>query len=258
MANSPPGHPLSASRTASLSALCSTLNSAGRHPVPFPSIPSDARIESVARYFGGNGYRADAATTKRIQHSITAASQLVAPMGTYTLFPIACLIPASAIILENGVRLPLPECFIDSGATIVAAVIGTLGERLENHCRQLAGSGKIYEATLLDAVGTTFLDLVNDRLCTALIDIGRKIGLSGGDRFSPGIDGYPLDRQSQLFRMADAASVGVVLNSSFIMEPAKSISFFMILTKTPHRNSGKDKCSICRLPHCQYRKTGHK
>jgi hypothetical protein len=255
MAKHSPGQSFSASPTESLPAICSFINSTNRHPVNLSSIASDVQIETVARYFGGNGYAPDATTTTRMWRSVDLASQLAAPVGTFTLFPISHIISGSTIVLAEGHTLFLPECFTDSGACIVAAVIGTLGGRLENHCRELAGTGRIYEATLLDAVGTAFLDRVSDRLCRTLIDIGRRIGLSGGNRFSPGIDGYPLHRQRQLFQMADSAAVGVKLNSSCIMTPSKSISFFMILTKTADRNSGKDKCSICRLAHCQYRKT---
>jgi hypothetical protein len=257
MANSPLTKSFPTPHARPLSAICSTLNSVS-HPPDLSSITSDAHVESVARYFGGNGYKADEATTKRIYQSITAASQRVTPRATYSLFPISRILPGGAIVLEDGETLQLPDCFSDSGASVVAAAIGTLGERLENYCRELSGCGKIYESTLFDAIGTTFLDLLSDRLCSTLEDIGRDIGLAGGDRYAPGIDGYPLEKQHQLFQMADSTSVGVGLNSSAIMMPAKSISFFMILTKTPHRHSGKDKCTICRLAHCQYRATGPK
>lgn len=257
MAQSPLTQSFSIAQTAVLSKFCSSVNSAACLP-DLSSLISDVQIESVARYFGGNGYKPDEVTTQKIHNAIAAASQLVSPMATYTLMPVSRIFQAGEIMLDDGKALELPECFTDPGARVVATVIGTLGERLENHCRELAGCGKIYESTLFDAIGTTLLDLLSDRLYQAINEIGREVGLTIGDRFAPGIDGYPLEQQRQLFQMVDSAAVGVGLNSSAIMEPTKSISFFMILTKTPSRNSGKSKCSVCRLTRCQYRTTGSK
>lgn len=253
MVNSPLTKAQSAPLTVSTATLCSAVKSIP-HTALLSSITSDVQIESVARYFGGNGYKPDPATTKRIDNSIVLASQLVNPEVTYTLFPIARIFPGREILLESGLKLHVPDCFTDSGAVCVAAVIGTLGDRLEKQCRELAGSGQIYESTLLDAVGTTFLDLLGDKLSSSIHEAGREVGLERGDRFSPGIDGYPLEQQRQLFEMADCGSVGVGLNSSNIMVPTKSISFFMILTTTPIKNSDKDKCSVCKLSRCQFRK----
>jgi len=217
------------------------------------SLKSDVSIDSVARYFGGNNYIADKKTISRINRAIDEASNLITPRATYTLCSVSEMKPGEEMILENGWRLSLPECIGDLGSRFVAATIGTLGDKLEKQCRKLAESGQIYESTLLDAVGTAMLDFLGERISAAIKKDGNRIGLAGCVRFAPGLEGYPLEQQRLLFQIADNESVGVVLNSSAIMMPTKSISFFLVLTTTILRNKTTDKCSSCRLVGCRYR-----
>ncbi len=217
------------------------------------SIKSDVSVNSVARYFGGNNYIADKKTIERIHGAIDEASSLISPRGTYTLCSVSKMKPGEEMILENGSRLSLPECFADPGTRLIAAAIGTLGDKLEKQCRQLADGGQIYESTLLDSVGTAMLDLLGERISNAIEQDGKRIGLAGGLRFAPGLEGYPLEQQQLLFQIADNESAGVFLNSSAIMIPTKSISFFLMLTATVLKNKETNKCNSCRLVGCRYR-----
>ena len=154
--------------------------------------------------------------------------------------------------LYNGLQLIVPDCFDDLGTRLVAISIGTLGEELERQCRSLAKSGEIYESTLFDSVGTTMLDLLSEKISDTIANSCKNDGLLKGERFSPGLDGYPLEHQRLLFDLADNDSVGVSLNSSNIMIPTKSVSFFLVLTKTPPKQT-KNKCNSCRMRNCQFR-----
>ncbi len=217
------------------------------------SVKADVSIESVARYFGGSGYIANKMTIDRIGLAIDEVANLITPKGTYTLCSISVMNRAEKAGLENSWRLSVPECFADPGARLVATAIGTLGDKLEKQCRHLANIGEIYESTLLDAVGTAMLDLLGEKIYSTIGLTGKRYGLEKGFRFAPGLDSYPLERQKLLFEIADNESVGVFLNSSVIMMPTKSISFFLVLTKTAQKTAGIDKCSSCRLTGCLYR-----
>ena len=220
----------------------------------FSFVKTDISVETVARYFGGSRYTINEKTSARIHRCINAACKLVYPKATYTIFPVSSIIPGKEIVLEDGLRVLLPECFDAPGTQLIAAIIGTLGERLEKECRELAGNGEIYESTLFDAVGTVMLDLLSAKICAIIEKVGSKDGLVKGARFAPGIDGYPLEQQHLLFKIADNESVAVFLNSSAIMVPTKSISFFMVLTDTLGKKETKNKCGLCRLQNCQFRK----
>jgi len=217
------------------------------------SVTQDVCVESVARYFGGTGYIGNKKTDDRIRNAIAKASSLIRPKGTYTLFGVLDYIPGKEVILENGIGLSIPECFTDKGIQFVAAAIGTLGNKLENQTRILADQGKIYESTLLDCVGIAMLDLMGEKICKTIELESYSLGLAKRFRFAPGLEGYPLEQQQQLFLLADNEAVGVLLNSSAIMMPAKSISFFLMLTKTGKKTKEKNKCSSCRMAGCKFR-----
>jgi len=217
------------------------------------SIKKEVSVESVARYFGGKGYKLDDRTRDRITDCVDASCRLIAPQAAYTLFPVAEVIPGSGLVLGSGEMLQLPECFTDTGSRFVAAVVGTLGPELEKHCRDLANNGAVYNSTLFDAVGTAMLDILSEKACQFLGNESGQGKLYCGQRFAPGIDGFPLEKQFQLFEMADNESVGVSLNSSAIMVPAKSISFFLLLSKTVPKSAAVHKCSLCQMYDCQFR-----
>lgn len=167
-----------------------------------------------------------------------------------------------APLLSAGIarkrRLPAVD---SSGAAaerevkMIAVGIGTLGGGLEERCRALARRGEIYRATLLDAVGSAMLDILGSRLWSAAEEQAKGCGFFLGGRFSPGLDGYPLERQQLLLQLLGDGTAGVRLNRAWVMEPLKSISFFGLLTTVENGDPRVDKCQACRLDHCQYRMT---
>jgi corrinoid protein of di/trimethylamine methyltransferase len=65
--------------------------------------------------------------------------------------------------------------------------------------------------------------------------------------------GYPMNHQKTLFDLADGLSIGVRINAAFLMEPVKTISCFTLLHSEKSVNTAAEKCSLCRLPRCQFR-----
>ena len=102
---------------------------------------------------------------------------MITPRGTYALCPVSDMTPGKEVILENGIKLSIPDCHADPGNRFAAAGIGTLGDKLEKRCRQLAGQGKIYESTLLDAVGTAMLDVLDEKICKRIEQEGKRLEL---------------------------------------------------------------------------------
>lgn len=235
------------------SSACFTSETTAQHCTDLSSVFTEVSVESVARYFGGNRYTPDEKTAARILRTISVAAGLAAPLAIYHLFKVSQTVPGEQLVLENGTVLSVPNCLEASGARLVGVAIGTLGAGLEEHCRSLAADGDIYLSTLFDAIGTTMLDLVSERICKDIAEHCKHFGLTRGPRFAPGIDDYPLENQQVLFELADHTSAGVSLNASSIMVPTKSISFFQTLTKTSHSEKSKNKCNQCRLPNCQFR-----
>ena len=217
------------------------------------AIKQDVSVEAVSRYFGGRDYKLSEKSSERILQGIKDAVDRTAPQAIYQIFGVSQILPDNALQLDNGVELKLPLCLTNLESGSVAAVVGTLGNALEDYCRELAGKGAIYRSTLLDAVGTVLLDLLSEKICDILKTIGKEDDLFTGKRFAPGINGYPLEQQYLLFRLVDHKSIGVSLNSSAVMIPTKSISFFLVMTKSTPNLEARHKCCECHMLHCQFR-----
>jgi len=224
-----------------------------RHLPHLASVIKNISVESVARYFGGVGYVPDKKTIDRIQSAIDDLPNLITPKGTYTLYPSSNKHTDNELLLPTGMKLTIPSCCSDSEARFIAATIVTLGDKLEMQCRQLANDGKIYQSTLLDAIGTVALDLCSAEVLNTIEQDSLHLGLRRGHRFAPGLDGYPLQHQRLLFEISDNEYVNVFLNSSALMVPAKSISFFLMLTKKYLPDDKMNKCYSCRMAECQFR-----
>lgn len=209
-------------------------------------------IGAVERYFGGSAYSADSRTRERIRDAIKSACGTVSPRIVHTINS-ACLSPDGTIHISDRWQIPLPAAGCHPKIRSVAAVIATLGDALENECRILAQDRHLFQSTLLDAVGTAMLDTLDRRIRSMIEDKCREYGLFGGLRFSPGLNGYPLEIQETIFQMTDALSANIRLNDSFVMAPVKTISFFMALSDEKPAPQG-DKCTGCRLTSCQFRK----
>ena len=211
-------------------------------------------MEAVARYFGGSRYSADSKTKERIGTAIDQACRIASPMLTIAINPIKPSVLERTLKLPGGQSLPLPDCAGDLSVRYLAAAIGTLGKELEMECRHLAVQHRIYQSTLLDAVGTAMLEAMDANICTRIDAECHPLGLCIGVRFAPGLNGYPMDHQKTLFQLADGFSIDVRMNADFMMEPIKTISFFTLLGQPNGESRQPDKCRLCRLTHCQFRK----
>ena len=181
------------------------------------------------------------------------ASGLVEPAAVFGLHTVDSVSHEGKLCLENGLELEIP-CFTgNADVKYLACVVATLGIRLEQTCRDLSGQGEIYNATLLDAVGTCQLEALADACRVRLTEIADQNGVFPGTRFAPGLNGCDLRGQANLFQLVDTEGIGVTLNTDCVMQPVKSISMFMLFTSSPTDEGKYHKCRDCDLKHCQFR-----
>lgn len=85
----------------------------------------------------------------------------------------------------------------------------------------------------------------------------RQAQAAGGDtrpRFSPGYGDLPLALQRDIFHALDCArKIGLTLNDSLMMSPAKSVTAIIGITDRAGENTGKD-CTGCDKQDCVFRK----
>ena len=213
--------------------------------------------DAVARYFGGPGYNLTPKTQKRVHEGIDQAVKMITPLAGYRVLPVEKI--------ENGYHSGWPGgkyCDIaldltESPVRYFAVYLATLGGALETACREMADQSKMYQAMLLDAVGTAMLDTMGRKIETIVDSQARRIGFFTGCRLGPGLNGTALENQALLFDLLDGETVGVRLNESFVMDPSKSISAFVIFNDSEQRDASGNKCSRCKMKRCQFRIKEH-
>ncbi|MEN6485571.1 MAG: hypothetical protein ABFD98_11870 [Syntrophobacteraceae bacterium] len=206
----------------------------------------------VARYAGGNRFRADARMEEAIGFVLGRAAGLIAPVLVYAVHPVAT-VEGRVMRLENGCSVTVPVHEVDSSVKYVAAVVCTLGPLLEKACKEYGLRGDSLRALFLDAAGVAAMELLGERAYGIVSGRAGSFGLSAGCRFAPGTMDIPMEQQAVLFGLVDAEGIGVRLNPGMVMQPNKSVSFFVPWTGMPEKTPNRYKCRSCGLKDCRFR-----
>jgi hypothetical protein len=212
-----------------------------------------AAPEEVVRYLAGSRYKADAKMHDLLPATIEQAIHLTSPVLVYRLNRVTALDTSGRLIMESGLCLEVPQVERNPDTRYLVSCVCTLGAGLENACRRLSHRGELFQAMLLDAAGVSLLDSLANKSHELLSQRARGMQLFAGCPFGPGYQDMPIETQSLLFQMVDAGAIQVTLNESLVMEPMKSLSFFVRLSATDDQRGYTVKCRRCNLKDCQFR-----
>ena len=136
-----------------------------------------------------------------------------------------------------------------AGAESVLAVVGTIGEELEDS----AGSRGLEQRIILDALGTAGITTLTDSILWDIRTRTKLQGLEATRALYPGMKGWELgEGQTQIFALVDRRAVGVSLNSAFMMMPRKSVSFLVGIGSKV--KAGPRTCQECGVSaHCRHK-----
>lgn len=136
-------------------------------------------------------------------------------------------------------------------STAIAVFIGTCGNEVEKYSKQLLKEGHALEGFIADLIGSELAEGVADYTHNR---VNREMSLSGinaTNRYSPGYCNWPVSDQKQLFNIMGANRCGVVLSSSSLMLPIKSVSG--IIGLGPDVKNRGYACAYCEADQCIYR-----
>lgn len=231
------------------------MNSTGPSTIPIPIDPAAIRPspDAVARYFGGPGYNLTPKAQKRVNGGIGQALKMITPLAGYRVLALDKIENGYHSGWSGGEYCDIALALTKSPFRHVAVYLATLGGVLETACREMADRNEMYQALLLDAVGTAMLDKLGRKIEMIVDSQARQMGLFTGCRLGPGLNGVALESQALLFNLLDGESVGVHLNASLVMDPSKSISAFVLFDDSDQRDATGNKCSRCKMKRCQFR-----
>jgi hypothetical protein len=184
--------------------------------------------------------------------AIEEAGRLAAPVFVYQIHKAKTLLRSGHLVLENGLSLGLPRAERYPGTRYLAACVCSLGEAIENFCREFGDPGRLLQAVILDAVSLSLMDSLLDRCLETLQGEARALHLFAGRPFSPGHQEMPMETQALLFRLVDPAPARVRLNESMVMHPLKSLSFFVQFAPGKVETGRSSRCGHCPTRACPF------
>jgi len=182
------------------------------------------------------------------------AEHLLEPVCAYAIYPVSG-IDHDQLSLSGDMVLhaPLLASALPD-AEELAIVVGTIGPGLEKRVTEYLGKGEPLRGLLLDGIGSAAVDSLSQQACQLIQNEASLRGYQAGSRFSPGITGFPITEQWQLFRMVPADEIGMSLAASGLMVPRKSVSMVIGLGQKMVVRERGEACARCNLSKtCLYR-----
>lgn len=186
--------------------------------------------------------------------AIVNDSHLLEPAIAYELHPINKM-QHNQLRLENGAVLHgtlLPSLL--TSARELAAVVCTIGPRLEEKVAYYFASNEPLRGLMLDGIGSAAVEALSQEACRFVEREAASYGYRASGPLNPGMSGWPISDQWHLFRLAPAEQIGIRLTSLAVMVPRKSMSMVIGMgAELPAWKQG-EACSRCNLKEtCPYK-----
>ena len=191
------------------------------------------------------------------QLAYVKSAHLLEPAIAYEIYPITDI---SNRQLSSGDDTALSISSLLSllpDAQELAAVVGTIGPKLEKQVTEYNNRGEPLRGLLLDGVGSAAVDSLTQLACKFIEGEVSARGYQVSSPISPGMPGLPITAQQQLLEMASAREIEVNLTSSGMMIPRKSASMVIGIGPQMPMWTRAEVCARCNLNKtCPYRIQG--
>ena len=185
---------------------------------------------------------------------MTRNSQLLEPAIAYQTHTITEKYP-DRIKLSEGKFLI--GSFIPSAlptAKELAAVVCTIGPKLEEKATRFFSENEPLRGLLLDGIGSAAVDSISEEACQIVAREALSHGYQTSSPISPGMPGLDISVQKSLFELVPAEEIGVHLTSAQIMVPIKSISMVIGIGTKMATWTKAEMCKRCPLKKtCHYK-----
>jgi hypothetical protein len=141
-----------------------------------------------------------------------------------------------------------------STAEELAVAVCTIGSNLEKRVSGYFQSNEPLRGVLLDGIGSAAIDLLARETRRLVTEKASARDYQASSPLNPGMSGFPISGQWQLFQLVPAEKIGVSLTSSGVMVPRKSISLVIGIGTQMKSWTQKEVCDRCTLKKtCVYR-----
>lgn len=194
---------------------------------------------------------------KGIKEEIANIYPLLENKGIYQLLDIDSISKDGSIITEQQYEFRVNKESADllKNAEYLLLGVVTIGFEIEKSVQEKFHSNDYMGAMALDAAGTVAVKTVGQWLNHFIEEKYSQKDLKFSRYFEPGSGDWDIREQKQIFEILNPERIGITLNPSFMMNPAKSLSW-MRGAGLNLINSYRDEfsCQYCMLADCSFRK----
>jgi len=181
-------------------------------------------------------------------------TRLLEPAAAYEYYAVSDM-NGSQISLEGDKAIQgplLPAIFPE--AKELAAVVSTIGPRLEKQVTDYSKNSAALRGMILDGIGSTAVDMVTPEILRRLTSEVSSRGYEISSPVNPGMPGFPLTEQWNLLGLVNADEIGVRLTASGVLVPRKSVSMVIGIGPKMTRWTQAEVCARCSLKEsCHYK-----
>ncbi len=179
---------------------------------------------------------------------------LLEPAMAYEFHVITRVGPDRLCLKGNAVLHGSSLSSVLSAARELAAVVCTIGPKLEKKVTDHFNSNEPLRGLLLDGIGSAAVDSLTQEVCKFMMHEASSRGYQASSPLSPGMPGLDISEQRRLFQLVPAEEIGVRLTESAMLVPRKSVSMVMGMGTEMPTWTQAEVCARCSLGKtCLYR-----
>lgn len=155
---------------------------------------------------------------------------------------------------KNEPEIPIKDVYPNAASLTLFAL--TIGGAVSARIEAIFAANDFALGYVLDAVASEAAEKAADRLeAIVAADAPKPAGTDTASlRYSPGYCGWHISGQKRLFERLKPERIGITLNSSFLMQPLKSVSGVIVSAERKHHLIKSDYPFCAACPHRSCRK----
>lgn len=187
-----------------------------------------------------------------MEEIICEVNQALQPDFCYTLYEQISLNENSISIGQTTLKCGHKIVSLLKGSQKIAVISCTIGTQITEICNAYSQNYDYMKAYICDILANAAIEKLTNHIKKTLRHDPENKGLSITSHFSPGYCEWNIEEQPLLLSLLPQEQCPVILTSSCLMIPVKSISGIIGIGKNVQYK--ESSCDLCRLPNCIYKK----